>query len=149
MKFEIEARKRTLQGSGASRRLRRQNRVPAIVYGGTRDPLMIDIDHNEILLNLRKEAFHSSVLTLTLDGNRQQASCCATRRCTPGSRWSCTATSSGSRRTPSIQRVSRCTSSTATSPPASSLKWRHVAARTTTSKSAACRRTCRHSSKST
>ena len=73
MKFEIEARERTLQGSGASRRLRRENRVPAIVYGGTRDPLMIDIDHNEILLNLRKEGFRSSVITLTLDGKRQQA----------------------------------------------------------------------------
>jgi large subunit ribosomal protein L25 len=73
MKFEIEARERTLQGSGASRRLRRENRVPAIVYGGTRDPLMIDIDHNEILLNLRKEGFRSSVLTLKLDGKRQQA----------------------------------------------------------------------------
>ncbi|EXI80365.1 MAG: General stress protein CTC [Candidatus Accumulibacter appositus] len=73
MKFEIEARKRTLQGSGASRRLRREKRVPAIVYGGTADPLMIDIDHNEILLNLRKEGFRSSVLTLKLDGKRQQA----------------------------------------------------------------------------
>ncbi|WP_313952835.1 50S ribosomal protein L25/general stress protein Ctc [Accumulibacter sp.] len=73
MKYEIEARKRTLQGSGASRRLRRENRVPAIVYGGTADPLMIDIDHNEILLNLRKEGFRSSVLTLKLDGKRQQA----------------------------------------------------------------------------
>ena len=73
MKFEIEARERTLQGSGASRRLRRENRVPAIVYGGTRKPLMIDIDHNEILLNLRKEGFRSSVLTLRLDGKSQQA----------------------------------------------------------------------------
>lgn len=68
MKFQIEARKRTLQGSGASRRLRREKRVPAIVYGGAATPQLIDIDHNEILLNLRKEAFHSSVLTLNVDG---------------------------------------------------------------------------------
>jgi large subunit ribosomal protein L25 len=59
MKFELDARKRTLQGSGASRRLRREKRVPAIVYGGSAAPLLIDLDHNEILLNLRKEAFHS------------------------------------------------------------------------------------------
>ena len=68
MKFQVEARKRTLQGSGASRRLRRQKRVPAIVYGGTAGPQLIDIDHNEILLNLGKEAFHASVLTLNIDG---------------------------------------------------------------------------------
>lgn len=68
MKFQFEARKRTLQGSGASRRLRRANRVPAIVYGGSAAPELIDIDHNEILLNLRKEAFHSSVLSLSIDG---------------------------------------------------------------------------------
>ena len=71
MKYEIEARKRTLQGSGASRRLRRAQRVPAIIYGGSAAPLLIDLDHNEILLNLRKEAFHASVLTLNVDGARQ------------------------------------------------------------------------------
>jgi large subunit ribosomal protein L25 len=68
MKFQVEARKRTLQGSGASRRLRREKRVPAIVYGGAAGPQLIDIDHNEILLNLGKEAFHASVLTLNIDG---------------------------------------------------------------------------------
>ena len=68
MKFQIEARKRTLQGSGASRRLRRQGRVPAIIYGGPKPPQLIDIDHNEALLNHAKEAFHSSVLTLLVDG---------------------------------------------------------------------------------
>ncbi|MCM8612179.1 50S ribosomal protein L25/general stress protein Ctc [Accumulibacter sp.] len=68
MKFQIEARKRTQQGSGASRRLRRQGRVPAIIYGGPKEVELIDIDHNEALLNLAKEAFHSSVLTLRVDG---------------------------------------------------------------------------------
>ncbi len=71
MKFQLEARKRTLQGSGASRRLRRANRVPAIVYGGSAEPMLIDLDHNQILLSLRKEAFHSSVLTLSIDGATQ------------------------------------------------------------------------------
>jgi len=71
MTFEIQARKRQVQGSGASRRLRREHRVPAIVYGGASAPLLIDIDHNDILLNLAKEAFHSSVLTLKVDGVAQ------------------------------------------------------------------------------
>ena len=71
MKFELNAQTRTLQGSGASRRLRRANKVPAIVYGGTAAPLSIELDHNEILLALRKEAFHASVLTLKVDGAEQ------------------------------------------------------------------------------
>ncbi len=71
MSFVIEASKRNVQGSGASRRLRRANRVPAIVYGGSAAPELIEIDHNQILLNLRKEAFHSSVLTLKIDGVEQ------------------------------------------------------------------------------
>ena len=68
MKFELNASKRELQGSGASRRLRRANKVPGIIYGGTATPALIELDHNDILLALRKEAFHSSVLTIKLDG---------------------------------------------------------------------------------
>ncbi|MFZ2854841.1 MAG: 50S ribosomal protein L25/general stress protein Ctc [Rhodocyclaceae bacterium] len=68
MKFELNAQKRTVQGSGASRRLRHANKVPAIVYGGTAGPLSIQLEHNQILLSLKKEGFHSSVLTLNIDG---------------------------------------------------------------------------------
>ena len=68
MSFEFNANKRTLQGSGASRRLRHANKVPGIIYGGTAAPLMIELEHNDLLLNLRKEAFHASVLTINVDG---------------------------------------------------------------------------------
>ena len=68
MQFELNASKRTLQGSGASRRLRRAAKVPGIVYGGTAEATMIELDHNDLLLSLRKEAFHSSVITLKLEG---------------------------------------------------------------------------------
>ena len=68
MKFELNASKRELQGSGASRRLRRANKGPGIIYGGVAAPALIELDHNDILLALRKEAFHSSVLTIKLDG---------------------------------------------------------------------------------
>ncbi len=68
MKFELNASKRELQGSGASRRLRRANKVPGIIYGGTAAPALIELDHNDILLALRKETFHSSVLSLNING---------------------------------------------------------------------------------
>jgi large subunit ribosomal protein L25 len=68
MKFELTAQKRTLHGTGASRRLRHANKVPAIVYGGKAAPMSIQLEHNQILLSLKKEGFHSSVLTLNIDG---------------------------------------------------------------------------------
>jgi large subunit ribosomal protein L25 len=72
MQFEINAQARTLQGSGASRRLRRAGKVPGIVYGGEAAPQAIEVDHNELLINLKKEAFHASILTIVLDGKKQQ-----------------------------------------------------------------------------
>lgn len=68
MQFELNAQARTLQGSGASRRLRRANKVPGIIYGGAAAPALIELDHNDLLLALRKEAFHSSVLSINIDG---------------------------------------------------------------------------------
>ena len=71
MQFELNASKRTLQGSGASRRLRRANKVPGIIYGGNAAPVTIELPHNDLLLALQKEAFHASVLTINLDGTPQ------------------------------------------------------------------------------
>jgi large subunit ribosomal protein L25 len=45
--------------------------VPGIVYGGT-EPTLIDLDHNNLFHSLRKEAFHASILTLDLDGKKEQ-----------------------------------------------------------------------------
>jgi large subunit ribosomal protein L25 len=72
MQFEVIANARTLQGSGASRRLRRAGTVPGIVYGGTAAPTAIETNHNELLLKLKKEAFHSSIITLVVDGKKEQ-----------------------------------------------------------------------------
>ncbi|MDR1275202.1 MAG: 50S ribosomal protein L25/general stress protein Ctc [Candidatus Accumulibacter sp.] len=68
MKFELEAQQRVTQGSGASRRLRRAGKVPGILYGGSDAPTPIELDHNALILALRKEAFHSSIVTLKIDG---------------------------------------------------------------------------------
>ncbi len=69
MKFT--ATSRSVQGSSASRRLRRAGRVPAIVYGGKSAPANIELDHNEIYHALNKEEFHASILDMVLDGKTE------------------------------------------------------------------------------
>lgn len=70
--MQFTATSRGVQGSSASRRLRRAGRVPAVVYGGTEPALSIELDHNEIFHALRKEAFHSSILEMVLDGKAER-----------------------------------------------------------------------------
>lgn len=70
MKFSASTR--SVQGSGASRRLRRAGQVPAILYGGTAEPQSIVLDHNQIYHDLRKDVFHASILTMELDGKPVQ-----------------------------------------------------------------------------
>lgn len=55
------------QGKGASRRLRKQNLVPAIIYGGNEEPTAISIKINELVKSLEYEAFFSQILTITTD----------------------------------------------------------------------------------
>jgi large subunit ribosomal protein L25 len=66
MKFV--AFERAKQGTGASRRLRNTGRTPGIVYGGTAEPSLIELDHNALWHALKKEAFHSSILDMELAG---------------------------------------------------------------------------------
>jgi large subunit ribosomal protein L25 len=70
-KFELFAENRPDQGKGASRRLRRTGKVPAILYGGHRDPRALTLDHNALLHNLDNDAFFSSILTVTV-GDKSQ-----------------------------------------------------------------------------
>jgi large subunit ribosomal protein L25 len=66
MKFVAFERK--LQGTGASRRLRITGRTPGIVYGGTGEPMLIELDHNALFHAIKKEAFHASILEMELGG---------------------------------------------------------------------------------
>ncbi len=66
MKFV--AFERAMQGTGASRRLRITGRTPGIVYGGTGEPALIEIDHNALWHAIKKEAFHGSILEMELGG---------------------------------------------------------------------------------
>ncbi len=70
--LKIPAEMRTDVGKGASRRLRRAGRVPAVVYGADRDPATITLDHAFLLREVEKEAFHSSVLELQVGDKSQQ-----------------------------------------------------------------------------
>jgi large subunit ribosomal protein L25 len=72
MAIEINARKREAQGTGASRRLRNMGMVPGILYGGDKDPVNLELDHQALILNLRNERFHASILTLDLAGAKEQ-----------------------------------------------------------------------------
>ncbi|WP_343732028.1 50S ribosomal protein L25/general stress protein Ctc [Duganella sp.] len=70
--MKVVAFKRELQGSGASRRLRNSGQTPGIIYGGTEAPVAIALDHNALFHALKKEAFHSSILDLEIDGKAEK-----------------------------------------------------------------------------
>lgn len=72
MQIEISASKRTLQGKGASRRLRGSGKVPGIIYGGDSQAQAVELDHNNLYHKLKLEAFHASILSLDLDGKKEQ-----------------------------------------------------------------------------
>jgi large subunit ribosomal protein L25 len=71
MKIEVNATSRKAQGTGASRRLRKAGGVPGIIYGSS-EPVLIELDQNKTFYALQNEAFHASILTLNLDGKKEQ-----------------------------------------------------------------------------
>jgi large subunit ribosomal protein L25 len=70
--MKVVAFARTEQGSGASRRLRNAGQTPGIIYGGSNPPVNIKLDHNALYHALKKEAFHSSILDMEVDGKTEQ-----------------------------------------------------------------------------
>lgn len=72
-KFQLSAELRTDQGKGASRRLRKTDRVPGVLYGAHKDPLAVTFAHNDLYLSFRNEAIFSSILTVKLPSGEQQA----------------------------------------------------------------------------
>ena len=71
--FELEAESRSDTGKGASRRLRRDGKVPAILYGGDADPESITLRHSEVLKRLDHEGFYSHILTINVGGKASKA----------------------------------------------------------------------------
>jgi large subunit ribosomal protein L25 len=70
--FELKAQARSDMGKGASRRLRRTGQVPGIIYGGEKDPELISLAHNELVLHLENEAFYSHILTVKSPSGEQK-----------------------------------------------------------------------------
>ncbi|MBI1423356.1 MAG: 50S ribosomal protein L25/general stress protein Ctc [Gammaproteobacteria bacterium] len=71
--FVLNAELRNDMGKGASRRLRSAGKVPAILYGGHKDPTSITLTHNELAHQVANEAFFSHILTINLDGKEENA----------------------------------------------------------------------------
>jgi len=70
--FDLIAEIREDQGKGASRRLRHEGLVPAIIYGAGRPPRALTFDHNKVIQQLDNESFYSSVLNIKV-GEKSQA----------------------------------------------------------------------------
>ena len=70
--MKVVAFERSVQGTGASRRLRNSGKTPGIIYGSKNPAVAIELDHNALFHALRKEAFHSSILDLEIDGKAQK-----------------------------------------------------------------------------
>lgn len=66
--IRVNATSRSVFGKGASRRLRRDNLVPAILYGADKEPQAIQLKHNEVIKHLDSETFYSQLLSLSVDG---------------------------------------------------------------------------------
>lgn len=71
-KFEVEATPRKDIGKGASRRLRHEEKVPGVIYGGGKPPVSLTLEHNKIYRSLEDEAFYSHILTLKLGSESER-----------------------------------------------------------------------------
>ena len=71
MKITVTAEKRDAKGTGASRRLRRNGKVPGILYGNHKDAVSIVLDSKTLHQQFHKEAFHASILELSTDGTTE------------------------------------------------------------------------------
>lgn len=70
--YTLEATVRSDKGTGASRRLRHADQVPAILYGSEKEPVSLALAHNKVWLAQENEGFYSHILTLNIDGQAQE-----------------------------------------------------------------------------
>lgn len=72
VQFVFNAEPRADEGKGASRRLRRQGKVPAVIYGAGKQPQSIMLEQREILKQLENEAVYSHILDVKLSGGSER-----------------------------------------------------------------------------
>ncbi|QGM80743.1 50S ribosomal protein L25 [Otariodibacter oris] len=80
MSFKFEAEARLAQGKGASRRLRHNGQVPAIIYGGNAEPVSIILDHDKVNNAQINDEFYSEVLTIVLSEKEEKVKVQAIQR---------------------------------------------------------------------
>jgi len=71
--FEFDAVSRAKAGTGSAKAIRRNGNVPAVVYGGSSEPELIELSHNEVAKKLANEAVYSHILQLNVGGKVQNA----------------------------------------------------------------------------
>ncbi|KTC65633.1 50S ribosomal protein L25 (plasmid) [Legionella adelaidensis] len=72
MSIVLEAEPRTDIGKGASRRLRRlENKIPAVLYGGEKEPQSLHLLHNKVVKALESESIYSSIFDLKINGKTE------------------------------------------------------------------------------
>ncbi len=71
--FHVKAEVRTDKGKGASRRLRRTGRIPAVIYGAGKDAVSLSVEHDPIVHQLDNEAFYASILEIDIEGKKEKA----------------------------------------------------------------------------
>ena len=71
-KYTLDAEMRDDLGKGASRRLRRENKIPAVLYGAGRPAWPLTLNEFQLVRNLQEEAFYAAIIELTLDGKQQK-----------------------------------------------------------------------------
>ena len=71
--YELNAAVRHGMGKGASRRLRRENKIPAVMYGGGKETVLLVMDHDPVMHSLENESFYSHILNVKVDGTVEKA----------------------------------------------------------------------------
>lgn len=71
--FEFLAESRSESGKSGAKAIRRGGKVPAVIYGRNSDPVMLTLDHNDVIKRLQHEAVYSHILGVTVDGKAEKA----------------------------------------------------------------------------